>query len=517
MKKLFLDNLPRGGNKYISNNGINWDDSIGYMVNGIYDDIEFKVKILDYNSKKHEILIRYNNNDFNIKTSNFIYAKMGKILKVRTNEYKIEIGTRLQDEKRDITITDRKIKKDKSGQLIKYYKYQCNLCGFDGGFHWSIKDKEYKNEFWIRESNLLNQKIGCACCGLSPSIVVKDINSIYKTNSWMIPYVGEECAKTHTYGSIDKIEIVCPDCGQVKLCKISDIYRYNSIGCSCSDNIPYGEKIMFSVLEQLGLDFQTQLSKTTFKWCNKYRYDFYFNLNGEQYICEVNGIQHYRDAWNELKETQENDKLKKELALKNGIKEENYIIIDCRYSTLEWIKNNILKDKTLNILFNLSKINWIKCNKYACTNLVKIACDYKNNNSEMTTTDIGEIMGGYSRTTIRKWLKQGSGIWCDYDANKEAIKVREYNLRKSIRTCSKIIVMFKDEDYINIYNSLSELANENNWTNISNISNVCHGKRKTYKGYTFKYIKDLTTEEYIKYDIENKLKELHKNELVQAC
>ena len=53
--------------------------------------------------------------------------------------------------------------------------------------------------------------------------------------------------------------------------------------------------------------------------------------------------------------------------------------------------------------------------------------------------------------------------------------------------------------------------------NSQSISRVCLGGRNTYRGYTFKYIEDLTLEEYIKYDIENKLKELHNQELVQAC
>lgn len=46
--------------------------------------------------------------------------------------------------------------------------------------------------------------------------------------------------------------------------------------------------------------------------------------------------------------------------------------------------------------------------------------------------------------------------------------------------------------------------------------NYC-GKLEDGTKLQWKYIEDLTQEEYIKYDIENKLKELHNQDLVQAC
>ena len=44
-----------------------------------------------------------------------------------------------------------------------------------------------------------------------------------------------------------------------------------------------------------------------------------------------------------LEEEQENDELKKSLAIKNGIKD--YLVIDCRESEMEFIKSNILKSQ----------------------------------------------------------------------------------------------------------------------------------------------------------------------------
>ena len=55
-----------------------------------------------------------------------------------------------------------------------------------------------------------------------------------------------------------------------------------------------------------------------------------------------------------LEQEQANDRYKKHLAKKNGIK--IYYTIDMRYSELEYMKQNIIK--TLSHLFDLSEIDW---------------------------------------------------------------------------------------------------------------------------------------------------------------
>lgn len=424
----------------------------------------------------------------------------------RKLEFKIEIGTRFKDDKRDLVIIDRKIltryRKDKIKCNDKYYKYKCYKCGFACGEHY--KNQEYKEELWIEESHLLNQKQGCSCCG-GNSIVVEGYNDIPTTSPWMIKYFqdGIEEAKLYTANSSKRIYPVCPDCGRIKSKKITinSIYKYNDINCSCSDKIPYTEKFMFSVLEQLGLDLQTQLSKTTFKWCNKYYYDFYFESNNEQYIIETHGIQHYEETKRKnaktLEEEQENDKLKKELALANGIKPENYIVIDCRYSTLEWIRDNengILNSK-LGELFDLSEVNWFKTEEFAYSNLIKIACEYKNNNSDMTVEEISELIG-CSVDTTNTYLKKGSKYrWCDYDPRE-----RQRNIAsKNGKLHGKQVEIFNKDISLGIFPSCAELERQSKklfgvkLTN-SVIAKVCRGELKQHKGFTFKYCKNKLTE-----------------------
>jgi hypothetical protein len=425
-------------------------------------------------------------------------------LKEKASEFKVEIGTRFKDYKRDITIIDKeyRIRNKNNGRVEnqKWYKYKCNKCGWTEG--------------WSEENQLLGKyKVGCLCC--ANQIVVEGINDIPTTAPWMIKYFqgGYDEAKLYTKGSGKKIKPICPDCGRIKdsLMFISNIYKRKSINCSCSDKMPYTEKFMFSVLEQLNLNFQTQLNKTTYEWCENYRYDFYFELNNESYICEVHGKQHYEENTNfkkTLKEEQENDKLKKELALANGIKEENYIVIDCRYSELEWIQNNILKSR-LNELFNLLQIDWIKCEEFALSNLVKEACEYKRDNPDYTTEDIGKIMN-LNRSTICRYLKIGNELgWCYYDAKKESLKGNSYSGK--LNGISVLIIKNTLEFYL--FNSAHESERESESVlgiKLTHVSRACKEFKK-YKGVICRYVKDLTPEEYIKYDIKNKLKEIQEN------
>ena len=303
--------------------------------------------------------------------------------------------------------------------------------------------------------------------------------------------MSEEDAKQHTRSSNKKVTVTCPHCGKTKDIGIYTIYNRKSISCTCGDGIKYPEKFMINVLEQLDIEYIFQLTKTTFDWCEDKRYDFYIpSLNNT--IIETHGRQHYEDCtWSKAKDVQENDRIKYELALQNGIKDGDYVVIDCRYSDAEWIKNSILNSK-LNELFDLSEIDWIECGKKAQKNLVKEVCEYWNNNRQEweTTKTLAEVFG-LSRGVITDYLKKGAGLgWCKYDAKEEMIKTAKLNGKAK----GKRVAMYDlDGNFIMEEYSTNELARRFfAETGIrlcgSNIRMVARGERKHYKGYTFKYI-----------------------------
>jgi hypothetical protein len=144
----------------------------------------------------------------------------------------------------------------------------------------------------------------------------------------------------------------------------------------------------------------------------------------------------------------------------------------------------------LNELFDLSNIDWLKCEEFALSNLIKIACEYKKNNPDMTTTQIGEIMGGYTKKGVSNWLLQGNKLgWCEYNTKIENIK----SAIKCGKANGKQIEIFKNGVSLGVFESISDLSRQSE--NLfgekliyTYISKVCNKILKKYKGYTFKFI-----------------------------
>ena len=435
-----------------------------------------EIEILEYIPKENKVTIKYLNNNtiFKIRTYSILKCQLGELLNKRTHKFKIEIGQIVKDYKRYLVIIDKEYRVVKDTKY-KYYKYHCNKCG---------------NEDWLREGCILNQKQGCNACCPSPQKIVLGINTIWDKARWMCDLgVSEEDAKKHTPNCSKKIIVKCPYCGKKKRKTPNDIYSLHSIGCTCGDGTSYPEKILISLLEQVKINYTNEYKPN---WSNRKRYDFYFELNKKKYIIEVNGSQHYCDKFGStLEEQQQNDQYKKELALSNGIN--YYIELDCRKSDLEWIKNNIINSE-LNNAFDLTKIDWIKCEEFALSNRIKEVCDYwrihnEINNEDLTTGDLGKEFNLQSQT-IRDYLIKGAKLkWCNYNSKEQNKKIGKRNSM----SCCKEIEIFKDEISLGIFNSASELefkSKELFGTELKrqSIYLVALGKRKQYKGFDFKYV-----------------------------
>ena len=468
-KEIDLSGLPRRGKN------INWKNSIGCKCKFIYEDTKGEVEIIGYdkNEIKRNIIFKYGSKTFKMFTGDFTKCGFGRVLGKITDEFKIKIGKAFKDDKRDFIIIDRKHVKESGEYNLnkKFYKYKCNICGYEDG--------------WCEERYLLGG-YGCSCC--ASRTVVPGINDIATTDPWMIPYlVNKEDAYKYTHCSNNKIVVKCPDCGRVKYkhVKISDIYRNHSIGCPCSDKISYPEKLMFNILEQLGVDFEWQLSKSTFDWCGEYKYDFYDkNLN---MIIETHGAQHYKENTNfkmKLEDVIQNDSDKRELAFNNGINK--YIIIDGSESNLEYIKKAIIHSELSNI-YDLSQINWDVVDSFALDNLVKKICEYYELNKDKILIQYIAKKFKLDRNTITRYLKLGNKFnWCDYDKNYAR------NVRNRIykpHNCKKVFVLELNKEFMSVadcgkYMSVKYNEKFNNPT----IAYVCRTGTNYYKGFHFKYV-----------------------------
>jgi len=452
------------------NGRVKWNTLVGKEVEVEYKDKRYIVTITSYDVKKRSIDIKYKDKTTSINISSFLNEHFGKILNIRTNEFRYNISDIVDTNTGKVEILKRYKDEDKR----KIYNYKCYKCH-------CINDM---SESWLINGN------SCPVCGNKK--VVKGINDIATTHPYLVKYFKNINDSTkYTYSSMKEIEVCCPDCGFDSKTTSDRLYRQGFSCKRCGDGISFGEKAIFCILEQLDIIFTTQLSRKILNWCDKYKYDFYIPSLG---IIEVHGKQHYQEAFEKIKtdknvmtlrEVQANDKLKKELALDNGVKEENYIVINCRESNLEYIKTNIMNSR-LKDIFDLSVIDWRKIQGYTNSSLVKKACEYKSYNPNLSANDICNIMK-YSDTTIRKWLKQGNDLgWCVYDAKIETEKGRakgRYNKRKQLICVNngKIFNSVKEC----AYNSMEVFGIE---LIESGISAVCRGEQPSYKNLVFQYI-----------------------------
>lgn len=485
----FNEDLPVW--EYGKNKGrINRKAMVNMSLSGIYNNIEFNnITISDYlltknnNRSNTKFRINYKCRDSIISCERFLDGSLGEILNLITKDFKHEIGDLFRDLKRDISITDReyRIKErnpDKKGRVYKvdekWYKYTCNVCGWTEG--------------WIDEGNLKKGN-GCSCC--SGDTVVPHINSIKAKAPWMIDLgVSEEDAVKYTSCSNKKIKVLCPDCYTEKIVMINNVYKKKSISCSCGDSKSYITKYVMSILNQISYNYEIEVKHD---WCfylnslkDKISYGIYdFVIEDIKLIIETDGEFHRKDnnmSGQSKEQSKFIDKEKDKLAKENG-----YKVV--RISDEGNIKNNILNSDMIE-LFDLSKVDWLKCEEFALKNIAKEVCCYWNKKNEWETTKDLEKVFKLNKTTLSKYLKSGAKLgWCNYDPVEEKLKVsKRFN-----RTGSEVEVFDSLKKSQGIFISISELCRKSYDLfgvefSTTNVSAVCRGVQKSHRGYTFKYV-----------------------------
>lgn len=346
---------------------------------------------------------------------------------------------------------------------------------------------ECGHEWDMNIDNRTTNLQGCPYCARYNSKILIGFNDIWTTNLELAKLLlNPEDGYKYTQNSGRRVDWKCLSCNEViRNKRVADIGRYGLSCPKCNDGVSFNEKFFYCILNQLNVYFERQSS---FSWSEDKRYDFY--LPEYSLIIETHGIQHFEESgFSEmsgitLEEQQENDKHKYEVAIENGI--ENYIVIDCRYSELEWIKSNTLNSEIAS-LFDLSEVDWLECSRYATKSLVVEVCDYWKNNDKPSTDIIAKIFKT-SRGTIINYLKQGKkNGWCDYTTPKENKENREklYGKPKK-RIIKKIVQLDLCGTFIKEWGSASEAFQELK-VDGSSIRRACMGKAKTAGGFRWMY------------------------------
>lgn len=326
-----------------------------------------------------------------------------------------------------------------------------------------------KGHEW-KETVTHRTNMGCNCPYCSNHRVLRGYNDIATTHPRYTKYfVNVENAYTHTYSSGKKVNLKCPICGHVKAIGINTLTSQGFSCDLCSDGIPYPEKLMASILSRLEIEFTKQLSFDN----GKHNYDFY--LSKYNTILETHGEQHYK-GWlgnnKDLIQQQENDRIKRELAIANGIKPENYHEIDCRYSTLEWCRPNI--EKTLGNHVDVSILtdeDWRQADIQAQKSLKIEVCKYWKENKEidssLTPQRVADVFG-ISNSTTWSYLKWGDrNSLCTYNGKYEARNAGKRNSKLSGMRKVKLIYLIKSDGKSKWFKEVMSMGKMSKETGIS--------------------------------------------------
>ena len=436
------------------NGCIDWTNSVGLSIKfkSTQSDLFGNLLIKDYNYPK--VTLEYRDTVLTpISIQSLLRSQLGNILRNFVKLWTYNVGEIVKTNSGKIKILEHvRLKNNCLG-----YKYECLIDG---------------NIDYIYQSNLL-KGLGCNVC--SNQKIMIGVNDLWTTHPNIAKLLkNPDDGYIYSYGSTNKLIFICPDCGterELAICKATSRgFRCNI----CGDGIPIGEKMIFSLLSLYTDDIERE---KIFDWAKDKKYDFYSKkLN---IIIEVFGSQHYKEEFSRikttkrkaktLKEEQENDKIKRCLAIENGFSENNYIVIDSRVSELEYIKNNIINSNLCKYI-NLESCDWDYVYQRSLTSKMMEACKIYNE-THQTTSQIAKILG-LSTSTICKYLKRcAESKLCDYDSYKECHGHVENAINA---TKIKVICITTKE----IFNSISSASRKYN-VSTSHISQCCSYKRKT--------------------------------------
>lgn len=456
-------------NKYINmnqfphnkNGTISWKESVGVIANFLFYSCNHKMEILSYTDSSH-IEIKIDDNFVKIvQPYEIINLSFEKLF--HQSIYHYNVGDIIDN----IQIIEKN--KTKRGKSNKYLQKSYRCCCLKDGYTFIVAECD------------LNRGHRCPLC--ANKVVVNGVNDIATTNPDMTQYFkNKEDAYQYTFQSNKIIDVKCPICGFEKRMSICSLYR-NGFSCDmCSDGISYSNKFAHELFSQLSgqcLKYEYEYSPD---WAKKYLYDNYIKLlDGKEIVVEMDGAYHYIDKWHN-----NHDREKDVLAELHNIE---VIRVDCNYKKtterFEYIKNNTIC--SLKDYFDLSIVNWDKCNLRATSSILIDVVKYYNENKYIATVDIAKHFG-ICMDTLRNYLHIGETLGlCKYD---------QYDTNR-IFTSKPIAIYDMDSNLIGIYKSAKQV--ENSFTDLKLYkSSVFRAAQNgtSYKNYLFKFV---THEEYLSF------------------
>lgn len=274
-----------------------------------------------------------------------------------------------------------------------------------------------------RVQQFLDGTFQCKICDQGKEDIKYGINDIRSVNPVLYDCLKNKSdADKYTIHSRAKVDFICPSCGNIIRNKTIEKVNRMGLKCKCQDGNSLGEKYFYQIIKSV--DENVEVEK--YLECNySYRYDFYGEIDGVKWICEIQGKQHKTKSFETcggrtLDEEINNDVEKRNYALSLGI--DYYIQIDSEESGLHQLKQKILNSDLCKI-YDFSHVDWIECyRKSLMSDIYKVAEMWNNGCHVM---QISSLMG-LGKGTIRHYLIKANDIGiCTYDHTRSnRIKVK---------------------------------------------------------------------------------------------
>lgn len=467
--KLYPENLTQHSNKYVwwlCEKKHSWQDTVNHRTSG--RNCPF--------CSNHRVLVGYNDlaslnptlsqewnykRNGDLKPNDVMPFSNKKVWWICPNGHEYESYVAARSQGHGCRYCQGQIDKDNDKYNVKLHKLHKNIDLIDR--YTNVDDNlnficHKCNSVFVSTPHLI-MRSGCPICShhrIGPSPEYK--NSIFASKfNELFEYYGltEEQRKAIMPHSGKKISMKCPICGNRKNISPDAILR-RGFGCrKCSDGISYPNKFMYSIFKQLKIDF---IPEYIDNWTDGRKYDLYNKTIS--LIVENHGLQHYEEITRgrTLSDEQENDKYKYKLAVKNNI--QHYVVIDCRYSEIDYIKNSIMHSELPLLLnFTESDIDWIQCGKDAIKNRIKEAANLWNRGKSMTQIAV-ELYT--TRKTALEYLKKAQKLGlCNYSKEESYTRMGRNNLGVNHPRYGKTkkIVRLKD---LKQYTCAQDTAHDNN-------------------------------------------------------
>lgn len=385
-----------------TNNGcISWNSSVGVKTRFRYDNIWHDLEVLDAKSASNiTILVDGSIEQSGVCSGKITNVNFGNIFRPR--KYKYQIGCVING--LEIVAFETKIKATKSSYNGKIYNSKSNAykvrCVRDG-YEYVVDEQTIKKGY------------GCPVC--AGRVVVADINSVGHLYPELASvFCNKEDAFKYTKNSTAVVSVKCPTCGNIRKIRVNNLVHAGKVPCQkCSDGISYPNKFAHELFNQLSEQCSEYSIEYSPSWANGLFYDNYLVLNdGTKLIVEMDGGQHYHPVG--MFDCVNNDDKKDNLANEHGI---TVVRVNCDYGTNTPIRFDVIRNNCIDALcqyFDLSNINWAKCDKAATSSLIMKVAKYYEENTTATTQEIANKFGLYVQT-VRNYLIIGTSLGlCKY-------------------------------------------------------------------------------------------------------